>query len=276
MNEQYYRYLGLSPGASKSEIKKAFRTKVLKYHPDRNPQDPHSAQRFQEVLDAYDVLYYDKPRRRRGISARQKAREEEEKVQRAKEVAWEIYRERKAIEHAFYTRISTSLMMKYANGVSFIYLILSLLVILNFFMPYKKIDASIQSKNMLYYYHLEEDKAFLNICRASYQVDLTTFLAAKRGDPVTLEVSFLFNDVMRVQYEKGDVKRTLYPRESIYSLFPLIPMLMLIPFLNLLFKEPNVRFYMFFFLTVFIGTVFLAYIFFDGGRFFRMIDGYAC
>jgi hypothetical protein len=52
--------------------------------------------------------------------------------------------------------------------------------------------------------------------------------------------------------------------------------LMLIPFLNLIFMEPDVRFYIIFFLTVFLGTAFLFYIFLDGGRITRILEGFPC
>lgn len=51
----YYEVLGLSKGASKQEIKKAYRKLAKEYHPDRNKaQDAES--KFKEVQEAYDVL----------------------------------------------------------------------------------------------------------------------------------------------------------------------------------------------------------------------------
>lgn len=55
MKEDYYDILGISKGASESEIKKAYRKMALKYHPDKNP-DPNANKQFQEILDAYNYL----------------------------------------------------------------------------------------------------------------------------------------------------------------------------------------------------------------------------
>lgn len=52
----YYAVLGVSRSASSEEIKRAFRTHALKYHPDRNPGDAEAERRFREVAEAWEVL----------------------------------------------------------------------------------------------------------------------------------------------------------------------------------------------------------------------------
>ena len=52
----YYEVLGLKKGASEDEIKKAFRKKAMKYHPDRNPGDKEAEEKFKEINEAYAVL----------------------------------------------------------------------------------------------------------------------------------------------------------------------------------------------------------------------------
>jgi len=51
----HYESLGVSPTANDAEIKKAYRTLSLKYHPDRNPS-PEAKSKFQEFSEAYEVL----------------------------------------------------------------------------------------------------------------------------------------------------------------------------------------------------------------------------
>ena len=56
INRDYYEILGISRSASPEEIKKAYRQAALKYHPDRNPGDKESEERFKEAAEAYSVL----------------------------------------------------------------------------------------------------------------------------------------------------------------------------------------------------------------------------
>lgn len=58
----FYEVLGVSKTASKDEIKSAYRKLAKKYHPDLN-HEPDAAKKFEEVQEAYDVLYDDNKRR---------------------------------------------------------------------------------------------------------------------------------------------------------------------------------------------------------------------
>nr|XP_033779943.1 dnaJ homolog subfamily A member 1-like [Geotrypetes seraphini]XP_033779944.1 dnaJ homolog subfamily A member 1-like [Geotrypetes seraphini] len=55
----FYDVLGVRPGASPDEIKRAFRRLALKYHPDKNPTE---GDRFKQILRAYEVLIDTKKR----------------------------------------------------------------------------------------------------------------------------------------------------------------------------------------------------------------------
>jgi len=54
--QDYYEILGISKGASASEIKKAYRKMALKYHPDKNPNNKEAEESFKKAAEAYEVL----------------------------------------------------------------------------------------------------------------------------------------------------------------------------------------------------------------------------
>ena len=60
----YYEVLGVEKGASAEEIKKSYRKKAMKYHPDRNPGDKEAEEKFKELGEAYEVLSDDDKRSR--------------------------------------------------------------------------------------------------------------------------------------------------------------------------------------------------------------------
>jgi len=52
----YYDILGVARTVSGEEIKRAYRKLAVKFHPDKNPDDPHAEEKFKELGEAYDVL----------------------------------------------------------------------------------------------------------------------------------------------------------------------------------------------------------------------------
>ena len=52
----YYEVLGVDKNATEDQIKKAYRTIAIKYHPDRNPGNKEAEEKFKEAAEAYDVL----------------------------------------------------------------------------------------------------------------------------------------------------------------------------------------------------------------------------
>ncbi|MEN3373277.1 molecular chaperone DnaJ [Dechloromonas sp. ZS-1] len=52
----FYEILGVNRDASDDEIKKAYRKLAMKYHPDRNPDNPSAEDKFKEAKEAYEIL----------------------------------------------------------------------------------------------------------------------------------------------------------------------------------------------------------------------------
>ncbi|WP_024871152.1 molecular chaperone DnaJ [Tolumonas lignilytica] len=52
----YYEILGVERSADEREIKKAYKRLAMKYHPDRNPDNPEAEEKFKEAKEAYEIL----------------------------------------------------------------------------------------------------------------------------------------------------------------------------------------------------------------------------
>jgi len=56
MAKDYYDVLGVDRNATEDEIKKSYRKMAMKWHPDKNPDNPEAETKFKEAAEAYDVL----------------------------------------------------------------------------------------------------------------------------------------------------------------------------------------------------------------------------
>ena len=54
--EDYYSVLGVNRNADQNELKSAYRKMAMKYHPDRNPDNPEAEEKFKTINEAFEVL----------------------------------------------------------------------------------------------------------------------------------------------------------------------------------------------------------------------------
>lgn len=105
--EEYYTILGISQGASQTEIKKAYRKLAMRYHPDKNDNGKDAEQKFIRLTEAYEILIGERKapvkrvvrstyQRRQHFDFRQasyRQRWENERDRRRREARQEAYRQ---------------------------------------------------------------------------------------------------------------------------------------------------------------------------------------
>ena len=62
IRRDFYQILGVNRDASTSQIKKAYRKLAVKFHPDKNPDDPDALTKFHDINEAYEILQDDEKR----------------------------------------------------------------------------------------------------------------------------------------------------------------------------------------------------------------------
>jgi len=93
----YYKILGLSPGATREQVKKAYRKLAMKYHPDHNPGED-AERKFMQITEAYEYLIGEQ-KQREAFKGKQFSDQERQMVyeilrQAAERRAKEKYRQR--------------------------------------------------------------------------------------------------------------------------------------------------------------------------------------
>eukprot|EP01064_Diplonema_japonicum_P012642 TRINITY_DN20041_c0_g2_i1.p1 TRINITY_DN20041_c0_g2~~TRINITY_DN20041_c0_g2_i1.p1 ORF type:complete len:600 (+),score=74.90 TRINITY_DN20041_c0_g2_i1:54-1853(+) len=62
-DDEYYKLLNVKPNATQQEIKRSYRKLALRYHPDKNPNNPVAEKKFKNLAAAYEVLGDDAKRK---------------------------------------------------------------------------------------------------------------------------------------------------------------------------------------------------------------------
>ncbi|MDH3711599.1 MAG: DnaJ domain-containing protein [Cyclobacteriaceae bacterium] len=102
MGNHYLKSLGLEPGASKSEIKSAYRKLTKRYHPDVS-KDPNAKEQFIRITEAYKFLTQVGPRpHREKVSYDYNPKESEYSRRRAQARAWARKRAKEAAKRHYH------------------------------------------------------------------------------------------------------------------------------------------------------------------------------
>lgn len=78
--KNYYDLLEISPGSTREEIRRAYKSLALRWHPDKNPFDHERAtEKFKELAEAYSVLHEEDKRRKYDLNLKKKLKKENSK-----------------------------------------------------------------------------------------------------------------------------------------------------------------------------------------------------
>lgn len=238
--KNYYTILGISTTASEADIKSAFRSLAMQYHPDRN-RDPHAESTFKEINEAYEVLSDPQKRTQYDFLLQQYVHEPLViRTVRHRDPAYRATRSSTTMR-SHYTK--AELMVRYLpyfHWLCWVGLTFSCAFGLDFLLPHstatEKVDHSYKTetshRNRVSGRKSQSTATYVHFTESGKKFKSTdTYIPA--GTVVTLDHTRLFSTVIKVKFDNQQMFTGYVYREL--SFFPII--LLLAAVLGIVFKN---------------------------------------
>lgn len=222
MQNEYLEVLGLAPGASKTEIKRAFRGLSKQYHPDLN-KNADAQERFIAIHEAYKFLTSVGPspnNERVSYDYDPKKAAYAEWRKRAQRYAW-----KKAKEAKRQQELQLRLIFRYFNYYAAFLLLFNFLITLDYFLPQKEfVDQVVSVHNPVIgnnYYHAKQFQRYHDIRFENFNMKFDQNEAGKIQNvrEGLIVHTFLFKTPLCAVFVVNDKKITMAQIYGLYQVF---------------------------------------------------------
>lgn len=282
MKEIYSKILGVRINANKQELKRAYRKKVMLYHPDKNPTES-AKEKFIAVQEAYEYLsnpHIDSARQYayKDFNHPKKSSAEDQKEKRFRE-AKERYKKHQAKKQAendaYYSKISSGKQWTFFKLVLVSSLILAFTLVLDQFLPNRYSKEFVTKNNVSMNYGGLNDGHVSPILTSKGKkiwLNRDHFFNIQNGVEIYIEESFILREVKSVNYfDQNGIWKSGAIDFSIQSIYIIIVSLLMIPLLTLIFKGKTLLYSFLFLVSVKMNSVFLLFLLISNNRGLHLI-----
>lgn len=202
---KYYKTLGLEATANATEVRRAFRKLVMKYHPDKNPSDA-AARKFLDITEAYEVLTGKRsaPEIQRSVNrGTSKKNDEVERKKRAEEgqkrYAEQQYRE--FLDNEMYFRkLTKGRQWKIMRISSFVGVVMTVFLISDYFLPHHYTKDKVAKYSLNRAHGTGGDRISLIEMESGdlYWITRITYSLYAKAPDVFIETSWIFHNPIRI------------------------------------------------------------------------------
>ena len=286
--DKYYNILGLQPGASQNDIRKSYRKLVMKYHPDRNPS-PNAEEKFIIITEAYEILTGKKSppvsmqsTRSRSTSVRNQPKyhsaeeEKRERERRAKEarIRYEDYMRKEQEENErYYNHLVSSVKWKTIQVSAIVGIFLSLMMLLDCFLPHHYKPDSVVSYNLNS--AAGTTGAAVSLVKTkkgeNYWIEKISYSLTTKYPDVLVESSWIFHNPIRlasfekVRYHYYDIQFNFFRHTW------LIIILFLIPAFTIWYKRKEITFTLLYHFSYYGVNLFMIIFLITGDRWAHLL-----
>jgi len=288
LNERlkYFQQLGIQPTDNVDAIKKAYRKMAFRYHPDKNPsEDAHV--RFIQITEAYEILT---GQRKITSDSKIKPRNPEEvfaeKVVLAKERYKRQQEEEMRKDAVYFRMIATGWKWKWFKVGAYYSMVLSLFLTIDYFATGNTETLTPPKESFAYW------KQMISVKGETFVVANPDYWDNEYYGQIRGNRSYLFNDLKSIsvilnppdltirkhsdkmiKYDGFDGYRlyTTMSINSMYGVFPVVHLFLLVPLALVIFKRPILRFSIWRLVSIYILFPLAIFLTFSNDRIFHLL-----
>lgn len=259
---KYYEIFGLTDGATKHEVKRAYRKLAMKFHPDRNP-DPKAHKLFVDLTEAYHVLMDDKPAPRvlPETATSRSERTEEARIREAQERLKQQQNRIRLQQEYYFRKMTSGLRWRIFRITACTAAFLAVILLLEPALPTHFEPHTVTAYSSTYNGLAHTDIRYMETDRGLHFFVASPHPDILRENPhIWVERSFLMRNTVRIWYQKYRFRQS-YPVDfSITNLYPLMPLLLFLPAFTLWYKRRTYYFVMIYYFSQYIVGAAAIYI----------------